>query len=74
MELARTDRMLELADGLGLHLADTLAGHLEDLAHLFQRVGLAVADAVAQLDDLTLAIGQRLEHVVDTVLEHLAPG
>ncbi len=59
-ELAGADRVLELADGLGLDLADALAGDFEDLADLFERVGVAVADAVAELDDLALAVGQRL--------------
>jgi hypothetical protein len=63
--------MLQLADGLGLDLPDALAGDLEDAADLFERVGVAVADAVAQLDDLALAVGQRLEHLLDLVLEHL---
>ena len=66
--------MLQLADGLGLDLADALAGDLEDPADLFERVGVAVADAVAQLDDLALAVGQRLEHLLDLVLEHLLRG
>src|SRR5262249_5879505 len=43
----------------------------EDAAHLFQRICVAVAEAVAQLDDLPLAIGQRLQHLLDFVLEHL---
>src|SRR5690606_40455786 len=55
-------------------LADALAGDLEDLADLFEGVGVSVADAVAELDDLALAVGQRLEHGLDAVLEHLARG
>jgi hypothetical protein len=55
-ELAGTHRVLELADGLGLDLADALAGDLEDPAYLLERVGVAVADAVAELDDLALAV------------------
>jgi hypothetical protein len=55
--------VLELADGLGLDLADALAGDLEDPADLLERVGVAVADAVAELDDLALAEGQRVEDV-----------
>ena len=64
-ELAGADRVLQLADGFGLDLADALAGDLEDAADFFERVGVAVADAVAQLDDLALAVGQRLEHLLD---------
>ncbi len=40
--------VLQLANGLGFDLADALAGDLEDAADLFQRVGVAVAQAVAQ--------------------------
>jgi hypothetical protein len=66
-ELAGPDGVLELADGLGLDLADALAGDLEDAADLFEGVGVAVADAVAELDDLALAVGQRLEHLLDAL-------
>ncbi len=66
--------MLEFADGLGLDLADALAGDFEDAADLFERVGVAVADAVTQLDDLALAVGERLEDDVDAVLEHFLRG
>src|SRR5262249_41556870 len=71
LELAAADGMLQLAYGLGLDLADPLARHLEDAAHLLQRVGVAVAETVTQLDDLPLAVGQRLQHLLDLVLEHL---
>jgi hypothetical protein len=44
------------------------------LADLFERVGVAVADAVAELDDLALAVGQGLEHGLDAVEQHLTAG
>ena len=44
--------LLELANGFGFDLADALAGHFEDVAHFFQRVAVAVPQAVAELDDL----------------------
>jgi hypothetical protein len=56
----RADRVLQLADRLRLDLADALAGDLEDPADLLEGVGVAVADAVAELDDLALAEGQRV--------------
>src|SRR5437868_14364066 len=62
LELPRPDRMLQLPDRLRLDLADALARHLEDPADLLQRVGVAGADPVAQLDDLALAERQGLEH------------
>src|SRR5579883_2402847 len=70
-EHPRADRVLELPHGLGLDLADALARHLEDPADLLERVGVAVADAVAELDDLALAEGERLEDLLELVLEHL---
>src|SRR5579872_1232994 len=60
-EHPRADRVLELPHGLGLDLADALAGDLEDPTDLLERVGVAVADAVTELDDLALAEGERLE-------------
>ena len=65
LQVAAADRVLQLADGLGLDLPDALAGDLEDVADFFQRVGVAVAQAVAELDDLALAVGQRLQQLFD---------
>jgi len=53
-ELAGADWVLELADGLGLDLADLLTSDFEDAANLFHRIGVAVADAVAELDNPVL--------------------
>src|SRR5262245_18944185 len=73
-ELARPHGVAQLAHGLGLDLAHALARHAEDATDLFQGVGIAVADAVAQLDDLALAEGERVEHLVDALAQHLVPG
>src|SRR4051794_36552660 len=70
-ELPRPDRVLELADRLGLDLPHALAGDLEDAADFLERVRVPVADAVAEFDDLALAVGEGLEHLLDLVLEHL---
>ena len=48
--------LLQLADGLGFDLADAFAGDGEDLADFFQRVGVAVGQAVAQAEDFPLAV------------------
>ena len=66
--------MLQLADGLGFDLADALAGDLEDVADFFQRVAVAVAQAVAELDDLAFAVAERLEHLGDPAAEHFLRG
>src|SRR6202008_2778624 len=63
--------MLQLADRLGLDLADALAGDFENPAHFFEGVSVAVAQAVAKLDNLALAVGQSLEHLLNFVFEHL---
>ena len=47
--------MLELAQRLGLDLADALARHRELLADLFQRVVLVHADAEAHAQHALLA-------------------
>jgi len=59
-ELACPDRVLELPDRLGFHLPDALARDLEDPPDLFERVGVAVADAVSELDDFRLAVREGL--------------
>src|ERR1043166_6783068 len=71
LQLPAADGMLQLADCLPLDLPHPFARHLEDTAYLFERVGVTIPEAVAELDDLALAVGQRLEDVVDLVLEHL---
>src|SRR3990167_4067691 len=55
-ELVRTRRVLEFADGLGLDLADALAGDVELLADLFQRVVGRHLDAEAHAQHLGLEI------------------
>src|SRR5262249_59779984 len=67
LELATSHRMLELAYRLGFDLADAFAGHLEDAAHFFQRVRVAVAQAVPQFNDLALAVRQGFQHLVNLV-------
>src|SRR6187399_830010 len=60
-ELPRPRRMLELAQGLGLDLADALAGDRELLADLFERVVGVHADAEAHAQHPLLARGERGE-------------
>src|SRR5262245_20047253 len=71
LQLPTPHRVLELAHRLRLDLPHPLARHLEDPTHLLQRVRVAVAQPVTQLDDLALAVRQRLEHLVDLVFQHL---
>ena len=57
--------MLEFADGFRFDLADAFAGHFEDVAHFLQGVAVAVAQAVAELDDLAFAVAEGLEDLRD---------
>ncbi len=61
LELSASHRMLEFSDGFGLDLSDPFSRDLEDAAHLLEGVGIAVTQPVAELDDLALAVGERLQ-------------
>ena len=74
LELASADRVLELADGLSFDLPDSLSRDFEDTSHLLERVGITVSDAVTQLDNLAFAVGEGLEHLLDSAAEHLLGG
>src|SRR5258706_6582817 len=73
-QLPRPYRVLKLTNRLGFNLAHALARHLEDSADFFEGVGVAVADAVAEFDDLALAVCQRFEDLLDLILEHFLGG
>ena len=73
-KLLAAHRMLQLLDRLGFDLPHALARDLEDAAHLFQGVGVAVAQAVAQADDLPLAVGERLEQAFDLLPQQAIAG
>src|SRR5262245_30645235 len=64
-------RLLELADGLGFDLPDSLPRDREDLPHLLQSVSVAVHQAVAKTENFALAVAELVEHVADAVLERL---
>ena len=61
-ELARAGGVPQLAERLGFDLADALAGESEQLAHFLKRVLAAVFQPEADLDDLFLAWGERLQY------------
>src|SRR5262245_43268696 len=64
-------RLLQLADGLGLDLANPLAGDREDLPDLFQRVGISVDQPIAKSQNLPLAMIESVQHVGQPGLEQL---
>src|SRR6266511_5340918 len=68
--------MAQLAQRLGLNLADALAGERlaapgrrQDLRRLIQRMPAAVAQAVAHVDHLPLTLIKRRQRLVDVVTE-----
>ena len=63
-------RVAELAHRTRLDLADALAGEVEVLADLFERAGLAPVESEPQSQDLTLALVERSEQLLDLVGEH----
>ena len=66
--------MLQLPNGLRLHFSDTLARDLEDAIDLLECVGVSVADAIAELDQLAIMVGQRFEHLLDLLPEDVLSG
>eukprot|EP00976_Prorocentrum_cordatum_P093764 1189529-Prorocentrum_minimum.AAC.4 len=67
-------RLPELAQRLGLDLPDALACDAEDVANLLQRAHAAVIQPVAQAQHVALARRQRVEHVLQVLLEEAPRG
>src|SRR6266436_4539128 len=61
--------MPQLAQRLGLDLADAFASHGKRLAHFFQSVLRAVFQTKAHLDDLLFAWSKRAQHLRSLVLQ-----
>ena len=62
--------MAELGQSLGLDLADALARDAKLAADFLERTGMSVDKAKAQLDNLALTIGKRVEHLGELLLQH----
>src|SRR5262245_27458790 len=68
-ELLGPRGMAELAEGLGLDLADALTGHGEVLAHFLERVLAAVGEPEAEAQHLLFTRRQRVQHLVGLLAE-----
>ena len=73
-QVLAADRVLQLGDRFGFDLPDAFAGDLEDAADFFERVGVAVGQAVSQADDFPLAERQRLEQLFDSLAQQAVVG
>src|SRR4051812_941691 len=67
-ELLGLGEALKLLEGLVLDLADALARDVERPADLVERARVLAAEAVAQLEDAALAVGQVLEGLAQRFL------
>ena len=61
--------MAQLAQRLGLNLANALPRDVELLANLLERARLAIVQAIAQAQHLGLPRRERIEHVHKLLLE-----
>src|SRR5262245_14293447 len=66
-EALRLRKTLELLEGVVLDLADALARDPERLADLLERARLRSVEAVAQLDDASLALGKGRQSELDVL-------
>ena len=74
LQLARAGWVAQLAERLGLDLADPLAGDVELPADLLERPGAAVLEPVAELKDPPLTSVQRVEDGRHLLLEERPRG
>src|SRR5207245_11179447 len=68
-QLLTADGVPQLRQGLGLDLADALAGDAELLADLLEGASLAVVEPETHAHDLLLAIGELVESLGDRLVE-----
>src|SRR4051794_32365151 len=67
-ELLRLGEALQLLQRLVLDLADALARHVERAPDLVQRARVLAAQAVAELEDAALAVGEVLQRLAQRLL------
>ena len=66
--------MLQLLQRLAFNLAHSLTSYLEDATDFLKRVGVSIANAVAQFQNFALAIRERLQHIIDALTKQLVAG
>ena len=60
--------MTQLAQGLGLNLADTLSCNIKLLTHFFQCAGTSIIHAKPETKYLLLSLCQCIKHLVKLLL------
>ena len=61
--------MAHFSERLCFDLSDALAGDLELTAYFFKRAAVAIHQAKALFKNLSFAFGQRVEDILDLILE-----
>src|ERR687886_2776718 len=67
-QLLRLGQRLQLLQRLVLDLPDALARHVERAAHLVERPRMLAAEAVPELEDAALAVGEVLQRLAQRLL------
>src|SRR5205823_5221516 len=73
-ELAAAAWMAQLAQSLGLDLANTLTSHVKLFTNLFQSATATIVQTKAQLQNLTLTLGQAIKNILHLLFEQLMAG
>src|SRR6187402_3421855 len=67
-------QLLQLLERLVLDLADALAGDVEGPSHLVERARVLAAEAVAQLQNAALAVGEVLQRLLQRLFREQVRG
>ncbi len=65
---------LQLLEGLGFDLADTLSSYSELLSDFFERMNLSTIEPESHDDDFTFARSEEIEHLVEIFFEECQIG
>ena len=73
-QLLAANGILQFANRFGFNLPHAFTRDFEDPANLFQRVGIAIAQTIPQPNDLSFAVRQRFQQLVDLVTQNAVGG